>query len=184
MGCWGFGIIESDDAMDLECELLEIAGLESATAPGSRSALEKHLGALLERAKAEPAPVDDDGVAYTYDYATAHQVLTLLLMGAGCTFTEEIQKELLAGIESCHEFKLITMLLKQSNGILTENLLQNFHIENGFKGYAGTIERMYGRHAAITGLMEAIKEYSIQGGTAVSVPSRGLLETMFQKSGD
>lgn len=178
MGCWGFGIMESDDAMDLECGLLEVAELDTdaddfdETSLKTRFALEARLPELLERAASEPAP---DG--FTYYRAMAHQVLATLLMQAGCAMSEETRQTLMTGIRDCNEYGFAKSLLREiGERRITAADLERHDVTTGFRGYDGHIERLYGRMAAIDGQLALLASYAIQGGALTETPSRGLFE--------
>lgn len=177
MGCWGYGILESDDAMDIESELNQIAGIydqDDGEPQDARAAYEHNLDAMLKRVRAEPV---QDGC--TYDRAVAHQVLAILLMLEGCTMTAAVRDELIAGALSCNEYGFMLSLLSETGERrITREDLERHGIKAGFRGHEGTIERLYGRQQAIDNLVETLRRYRLEGGTPERMERRGLLDVL------
>lgn len=179
MGCWGYGIMESDDALDFECEFLSIAqvgplsgGEDNDATPAMRAALEAHLDALLARARNEPV-----FEYYTQFRAVGFQTLAVLVMRAGCALTEAQRDELLAGLQDCWEYHQAKTLQNEAAGRRIDATdLQRHDIEPDYRGYVGIVERMYGRIEAIESLAARLQGYPIAGGVPTDTPSRGLFE--------
>jgi hypothetical protein len=171
--------MESDDALDFECEYLDLAGVaplsvgeEDNATPAMRAALEAHMAALLDRARNEPVFED-----YTQFRAVAFQALAVMVMRAGCALTEAQRNELLAGLQDCWEYQLAKTLQSEAAGRRIEaDDLKRHDIEPEYGGYAGIIERMHGRIEAIEGLAALLQGYPIAGGVPTDTPSRGLFE--------
>ncbi len=154
MGCWGFGIMESDDALDEECRFERIAGVRSRAQ--ERKALESHAQVLLDSIQST-----GEAGAANYDYAVGHQVLAVMLMRAGCQLTEDLRKRLLAGIVHCEEYQAASRLEAQAPAVTAD--------------YA---RRLKQRRQAIDQLVAQLKDYDIRGGTPSLEPSKGLLEVI------
>lgn len=175
MGCWGYGIMESDGALDFEAEFQSIAN--SSEGVYERSCLEASLPELLKRAREEPVFEDQ-----TQFRAEGYQVLTAMLMRAGCAFSEEQRAELLEGLQDCYEYRVgkavQAALLNHTQSV--EALLQQ-SFEPGLSGYQDVIERLQGRIQAIEEQAALLRAYSITGGVPVETPSRGLFEVLYEK---
>jgi len=186
MGCWGFGIMESDGALDLQSEYHEIAGLHFASAADSgsyswtmRKLLEKSMDELLARARAEPVC---DG--FTAFRAEAFQVLAAIVMRAGCTLTEAQHGELLEGLQDCSEYQLAKEIQAEAQAdgrrIEAQDLVRHDWDESAM-GFDGDIERLYGRILAVEGEAALLREYDIAGGSPKEIPAQGLLEAFAKK---
>lgn len=175
MGCWGYGIMESDGALDFEDEFQSIAN--SAKGATERARLEASLPELLKRAQDEPVFEDQ-----TQFRAEAYQVLTAMLLRVGCAFSEEQRTELLDGLQNCYEYRVgkAVQAAAQEHSQTVEALLQQ-SFEPGLSGYDDVIERLQGRIQAIEEQAALLRAYSITGGVPVETPSRGLFEVLYEK---
>lgn len=189
MGCWGYGIMESDGALDIASEFHQIAGVEFADgaetgeySSAMRRLLEQSIDELLARARSEPV---HEG--FTVFRAEAFQVLAAIAMGAGCTLTEEQRGELLTGLQDCSEYQLAKKIHAEAQAegrrIEAQDLIRHGGEESPF-GFDGEIERMYGRIMAIEGEAALLREYDIAGGTPVEIPTRGLFDAFAEKQAE
>lgn len=182
MGCWGYGIMESDGALDFELEFNDIAGIssEEQNPRMMRRALEAHLEQLFERARNEPVFEN-----YTQFRAEAYQVLAVMLMRAGCALSNSQHIELLNGLRDCSEYAE-ARVFHQAAGALGRGIepqdLEAAGIEAEHNGYTGIIERMVGRIAAVEQLYRLVQNYVITGGLPVAVSSKGLFEVMAERA--
>lgn len=180
MGCWAFGIYQSDDSMDWESELHDQAGLDrydddfDATAPAVRAAFEAALPAMVT----ELAARDEEATPRAAFYkAVGYQMLACLLMRYGCAITNEMRQSIVTNILACPEYQNGKFLLQQSGGQkFSEEVLEANGIERGFIGYAGSINRFTGRISAIERLVKEFGEYDIAGGSPHDYKDQGSLE--------
>lgn len=182
MGCWGFGILDSDDSMDAEAELLRVADIEPYAdehepPEAVKQKLADSVPALIAFAQAQPTP---EGV--TYFRAVTFQVLSSLLMEHGVSFTAEQRDELVQGSLLCNEYEFTCALLKEIHPRPIEAAdLERHRIKAGFRGHRGTIERLYGRKAALDELACLLRNYALDGSAPVKVSQdEGLLEKLTQ----
>ncbi len=164
MGCWGYGILESDDALDVQYNLEQVAGLrgwdESSNAAVARPKLEAALPALLIEAEAAASMTGQPD----YDRAVGFQVLAATLMAAGCAFDETVRTKLLEGILYCGEYVEAKAIVGNPTAEATTE--------------RGMLERYRGRIAALEGLVEQMRGYDLAGGKPVRVHSRGLFQAL------
>lgn len=181
MGCWGYGILESDDSLDAEAELCQVAGIERYAEEEElpetiKLKLANNVPALIAFAHAQPAPDD-----FTYFRAVTFQVLSCLLMEHGVCLTAEQRDELVQGSLRCNEYEFTCALLKEIHPRLIEPAdLERHGIKAGFRGYPGTIERLYGRKAALEELAGLLRSYALDGSAPLRVSQSALLEMMTQ----
>lgn len=100
MGCWGMGIMQSDDALDAQYEIFEAAGLSSQENKKSKiqtSFIENFTE--IEKVCEKYKDID------TYSSAVYWQVLTYEAMKYGVQLNSEQQEKTIQGITSCHEYK-------------------------------------------------------------------------------
>jgi len=189
MGCWGFGIMESDGALDIASELHQMAGVEFADdaetgeySPGMRIMLEQSMDELLTRVRSEPVCE-----GHTIFRAEAFQVLAAIAMKAGCTLTEEQRGELLTGLHDCSEYQEAKKLQSEAQSagrrIQAEDLVRHGW-EQSAMGFDGDIERLYGRILAIEGETALLRDYDIAGGKPVEIPTRGLFDAFAEKQAE
>jgi hypothetical protein len=189
MGCWGYGIMESDGALDIASEFHQMVGVyfEDGGETGEysltmRTLIEGSMEELLTRARSEPVCED-----YTVFRAEAFQVLAALVMRAGCALTEEQRGELLAGLQDCSEYRLAKKIQAEAQAadrrIQAQDLIRHEWEESAF-GFAGDIDRMYGRIRAIEGEAALLRDYTIGGGQPVEVPTRGLFDAFAEKQAE
>lgn len=160
MGCWGFGIRESDDALDFQCEVDDVAGLSGSRPVNVRERLENALPALfdlVERHTVEQGRPD-------YDRAVAHQVLAATLIEVGCAMTEETRTRLVEGARYCDEY------------VVAKNVLAGAMPDEPVG--PDMLRRYRGRIAAIDALVEQLQTYDIAGGAPVEIRNRGLLDVL------
>lgn len=175
MGCWGFGILESDGAMDFEEEIQSMALVEPCTA--LRVGLEQQLPKILQRLANEPVLEGD-----TYFYAEGHQVLAVMLMREGCAFSEEVRQQLVTGSQSCFEYQGTLKLLAQSgDGVLTQEAVAQWATEQGLRCPRNYKERLLGRKKAIDHLCQALQHYNLAGGVPVALEQKGLLDAFAER---
>lgn len=162
MGCWGFGIRESDNALDTQYNMCEAAGLSSEERPIQyrRPKLEHALPVLLEVAERSASETGQPD----FDRAVAYQVLAALLMEAGCAFDETTRQRLVEGVRYCDEY------------VTAKAVLGNPQAEQA----AGTamVGRYRGRTQALDELAAQLQAYDIRGGTPVVIRARGLFDVL------
>jgi len=180
MGCWAFGVYQSDDSMDWEGELYEIAGLDhyeddfDETAPAVRVALETALPKMLARLATSEAKPD---MRTGYYKAVGYQMLACVLMRHGCAVPDEARKVIIEGILACPEYQMGKGLLAQAGALtFTEELLRANSINLGTRGFAGTVNRLTGRTSALERLAKEFGEYDAKGGTLYHYQDQGSLE--------
>jgi hypothetical protein len=196
MGSFGFGLKQSDDAMDWETQLYEAAGLEQypdddseldTQSPETRKALEAALPALLALCK-----TDREDEKHPHWNAVGYQVLSYILMEAGCAFSDEVRQQLIAGATSCQEythskaayqFAVENAKIGADHGNLFLGVLLHLGYEAGPRGIESLVQRMNGRRNAINGLVDALKAYDLNGGTPHIIQDAGLLEMMATRHG-
>lgn len=189
MGCWGYGIMESDGALDIASEFHGMAGVDFEDGGESdeysssmRLLLEQSMAKLLSRARAEPVYED-----HTIFRAEAFQVLAAIAMRAGCALTEEQRGELLAGLQDCSEFQLAKKIQSEAQAagrrIQAEDLICHGWEATTF-GFDGEIERLYGRILAVEGEASLLADYDIGGGKPVEIPTRGLFDVFAEKQAE
>lgn len=164
MGCWGFGILESDDALDEVCRYEDLAKLPGANRPQARrerleQALPQLLGSIQPVTSSPGAAPEPD-----YDYAVSHQVLAAMLMEAGCAFPEETRIALIHGAMHCFEYVLATTADDAAK------------LEAGYG--PDRVHRLTERQRAIDGLVTQLRAYDLAGGVRTQVPSQGLLDAI------
>lgn len=182
MGCWAFGIYQSDDSMDWESELHDQAGLDryedgfDHTAPEVRAAFEAALPTMVT----ELAARDEEGTTRAAFYkAVGYQMLACLLMRYGCAVTTDMRQAITDQILACPEYQDGKSMLTQSGGQkFSEEVLKANGIEQGlrFPGYSGTINRLNGRIGAIERLVKEFGQYDIAGGKPHQYQDLGSLE--------
>jgi hypothetical protein len=183
MGCWGFGIYQSDDAMDWEAALYREAGIsEEESEMGYMvpvPALREKLEAALPRLLLVVTPRCEPGEYFgSYYNAVGYQVLATLLMAQGCTIPYGTLQAIAEGIISCPEYQLGCRLLKDSGG---SSISEETYLAADLKGDGGgttsqRIGRLTGRMAAINRLYAALQSYNREGGTPYAYRDRGLFE--------
>jgi CubicO group peptidase (beta-lactamase class C family) len=180
MGCWAFGIYQSDDSMDWESELYEAAGLDKydddfdPTAPAVRAGFESALPRMLEELAAKSETTTPRSGFYK---AVGYQMLACLLMRHGCAMTAALRQQVIDGILACPEYRLAKDLLAHSGGTaFSVALLKEAGVETGVRGYAGVINRWQGRMGALERLAKELGEYDIAGGTPHDYQDKGSLE--------
>lgn len=162
--CWGYGIHESDSALDWEFALRKVAGAaDRAVTPDERQRqqvkLERGLPTMLTLLQ-EEAALPESGEAYI---AQGHQVLASLLMDAGCAFPEEVRSLLVAGIEACPEFTMAQILKAGKDQPIDVLRVAHLFADHGRLGPQGTADRLNGRFLAIESLLKNLREYDLTG---------------------
>lgn len=180
MGCWGYGIRESDDALDEESDIDKVAGIcrgyDEAEQEDSASVLRKKLEWALPALMEHLVPACPDEV--TFKEAVRFQVLAAMMLNVGCAFSEEVRAAFIEGVSGCPEYRNIQGLRNVAGGALTEAGLRRNFPEPRRGGYAGMLERLLGREAAITNLVQVLQTYDIAGGTGYEDDSRGLFSVI------
>lgn len=184
MGCWGFGIRQSDDALDWQAMLYEAAEVDqyaddfAADLPATRAALEAHWDAMLATAQAG----SESGETNSFSGAMGYQILAVLMMDAGAAMTERQRDMLVGEVARCEEYQAAKKLLAQSGGArISEAVLKHVGFEEDHWGYSGLVRRFHGRMEAIDALAQALRDYDINGGTPYADPQPGLFETAMMK---
>ncbi|MNR71290.1 hypothetical protein D3C71_19050 [compost metagenome] len=176
MGWWGFGIIESDNAMDWESDFEERAGIDpdwESTGERRRQGLQVSLPKLLEMVSAINYGEDQ---SVRMDKAMGYQVLASMLMEAGCAFSEDVRQQLLAGAADDGEYRMGVCTPQQVHERLASLEYSEAEIVSALQAHAG--KRIRGRTEAIGGLLQQLRDYPITGGVSMPTPRKGLLETI------
>lgn len=180
MGCWAFGIYQSDDSMDWEGELYEIADLDhyedgfDESDPAVRAAVESALPAMIARLSTIEASSD---MRAGYYRAVGYQMLACVLMRHGCAVPSDDHEAILEGILACPEYRQGKMLLAQAGGkTFTKEILMANGIDIGTRGYTSTINRLTGRTSALERLAKEFGEYDANGGHPYHYQDQGSLE--------
>ena len=101
MGCWGFGIMQSDDALDAELEIMEVVGLDwdSSNKKDIKKGFTQNFNDIAEVCNKYKS-MD------TYLSSVYWQVLAYISMKNGVHFDEEKQNKIITEIKECHEYKI------------------------------------------------------------------------------
>ncbi|WP_162577718.1 hypothetical protein [Variovorax sp. PBL-H6] len=152
---------------------------DEANTPLTRARLEAAIPELF--AKLDGRLGERDEERERYNRSIGYQVLGVLLMGAGCTLTEEMREKLVAGSTNCGEYKMASLTKEKVRDRLVEVGSTEDEIVSCLRAYDG--ERLRGRKAAIDGLVANLREYDIAGGTQLHVESPSLFDKMAEVLG-
>lgn len=181
MSCWGYGITESDDAMDAESGILRAAGLDmdevSHEMPVLRAALQGALPSIL--AQFDRHEIDRNQTRDRYKKAVGYQVLAAMLMENGCAMTEAQREALVAGATDDLEYSIAVhdepeLLRRMQAAQFTAGEIQEVM-------RLRPTERVQGRFQAIQGLVGLLRAYDMAGGTPVQTPGSSLFEAFEQE---
>ena len=167
MGAWGFGILESDDALDAQYSLDGVAGVSRHAGPRARlSALREKLESALPELFAEAERMGETGQP-DYDRAVGHQVLASTLMEAGCRFDEGTRQRLLTAMLDCDEYIEARAILGNPTAEATAE--------------PRMLERYRGRVQAMEALALQLQGYDACAGVPSFTPSKGLMDVFEEK---
>jgi hypothetical protein len=181
MGCWGYGINQSDDALDWESALYHAASINFDTAyfdPSHKincEKMENSLPALISLIESERSTDRPKSI----HCAVGYQMLISMLMGAGAKFTPKDFIRLHSGAANCEEYELGKEALRRSGGkFITASALKDMgYQESPPFGLDETIGRLQGRVEAIDNLVRVLNDYDLSAGIPVNVDAPGLIET-------
>jgi hypothetical protein len=159
MGAWGYGILESDDAMDMESYLLKELGVDYKYDEEEEANKFRIVSALEDHNKLNKVLQYIENLVDTYheDKGVAYQVLANLILTTG------------AKVDAT-KFKMIVEGTKLG-------LYNDFYKHNQSAEDSWTL----GRVKAIQELVELANEYNVNGGQPVHVPFEGLFEKIAKK---
>ena len=182
MGCWGYGIEESDEALDWEHQLYQLAGIDDKAphfdpaSPDIRRRLERNIGKLFDQLEKSMRMR-----CGAYGDAVGHQTLGVILMRAGCAMSEPARATLRQGSVSCPEYQLADQLANKSPlKRVTRSVVETYgtKVLTMSSGTQGTAERLNGRRDAINTLLATLARYPIQGGIPTDIQSVGLINSL------
>ena len=182
MGFWGYGIEESDEALDWEQELYQIAGIDNKAErfdpenADVRRHLERNLGKLFD-------DIEQGARLRTSAYGDAlgYQMLAVLLMRAGCAMSESERATLRQGIVSSPEYQFAERLANESpqkrvtHAAVEHAAIKLFATTGGTEGMT---ERLNGRRDAINTLLATLARYPIHAGTPTDIQAEGLVDSL------
>jgi hypothetical protein len=156
MGTWGWGIMESDYAMDVECEILDIPGIEI-----DYDESDEQKQALMQKVitpqKYKEVLDYIENIAEEYDHgfdkATAYQVFATLIIENGLKVDPQVFQQIKDGCVQCPEYQSHVDVIDKSD----------------------FSERVLGRLDAIGTLVKIASQYDINGGKPQEIPFEGLL---------
>lgn len=183
MGCWGLGIMQSDDALDAQLDIYEAADLsydEKKSKIVQKSFLENFdkIQSVCNKYK----EVD------TFLSAVYWQVLAFEGMRHGVRFSEEQQEKIVEGITFCREYQngINYPDEKQLHQHIKEEFIRDFgekdwqqHID--IWGEQSLTQRVIDRTKNITQLLQDFKSYTENNFKPFERKEDGLFDTMAKK---
>lgn len=171
MGAWGYGILESDNALDMEADLLDQLSYNYNLPEEMRikNALEQaeNMEKMLQYAQSMNTEFDD-GI----DKAIAYQVLMTILMKNGAKIRQDYFDEIVTGIKG-GEYQLVGETFLKKGRLEIKDLPEGYDEDS--------IEWFEGRIKAILILLEISNKYDINGGTPLDIPNEGLFEKILKQ---
>lgn len=155
MGAWGYGILESDDALDMEATLLKKLGVRYDNIPRKELLKGNLLTALEDNERLNKAWEYILGLHVSYDEndkGMAYQVLANMILTSGAKIDRE-------------DFDMIIERTKLG-------LYNDYYKDNKTPNDSWTV----GRVKAIQNLVDLASQYDLNGGKPIDVPYEGLLE--------
>lgn len=182
MSSWAFGVYQSDDSMDWESTIYEVAGIDedgdddkefNRDDPAHRGTLEQGVPAIL--AAIDEVQRNNDETT-GYQKSVGYQMLACILMRHGCVVPADTQQTIIAGILACPEYQLVKELLDKAGATeVTNDMVRPATLKDPF-GPEGMRNRFNGRFSALTRLAKEFGEYDINAGQIYEYRDKGALE--------
>lgn len=173
MGCWGFGIMQSDNALDIECEIYDLCNI-SSNAKNVKIEIEKNWDKLQNMCNLYKE-VDP------YEYAVSWQTLCVVLMRHGVQVDEKMNENIQKSMKSCPEYKSAVANIHRLEDFIIEEIENGNIIESPWS-QTKTIDRVKQRVQAIDGLCKEFENYIASGFKPFEHQDMGLIETIQKKS--
>lgn len=183
MGCWGMGIMQSDDALDAQIDIHESAG--SSWDETNKKKIQKNF---INNYESIAETCNKYGDVDNYTTAVYWQVLAYEGMKNGVPFNEEQQNQIIKGITSCHEYQ--KGLAYPEKAELHEQVKKDYIKDFGEKdweereslwGEGSLTNRVIERTQNIAQLLEDFKEFARNGFAPFERKEPGLFETISKK---
>lgn len=182
MGCWGHGIMQSDDALDAEIDIFDAVDLSWEERSKKKIAKAFIIG-FDSIAKICDKYKDIDN----YSHAVYWQVLAYHGMKNGVQFNQDQQKQIIEGISICEDYQNGKKYPNESDlhTCIKEQYIKDFGVADweqreGLWGEGSLTQRVINRTKNIEQLIEDFKTYNQNGCLPFERKEDGLMET-FQK---
>lgn len=182
MGCWGFGIMQSDDALDAEIDIMEAINLSWADKNKNK------VSKLFLNNFDKIADVCRFKNYDNYSQAVYWQVFAHSGMKFGTQFTEEQQKQIIQGVTTCEEYiqgKKFPNKEDLHEHIKKEQIKefgeQDWNQRSQIWGEESNTDRVIERTKNIDQLVQDFKEFAKNGFIPFERKEDGLLDTMKKK---
>lgn len=183
MGCWGMGIMQSDDALDAELEIMEVVGLDwdSTNKKDIKKGFTQNFNDIAEVCNKYKS-MD------TYLSSVYWQVLAYISMKNGVHFDEEKQNKIIAEIKECHEYKIGSQYSdrEELHKNLKEQRIKEFGKENWDQnvkiwGEYSSTDRVIERTKNINQLLEDFSNFHLYNSKGFERKEEGLLSKIKKK---